>query len=151
MPAVRIVNEAEQNLALSTLTTTTATTITSTVARAATIALTEHTSKFLTQILSDGVKALDTVCTDPVYPTLCGNVCCYKTTVCYNGLCYDPTNVPGSCINQDFGYGTFDKPCSNGYTIYQYPGCTGLNVHYENTGWYSGPGDWTVKSYKCDV
>ncbi|KAF9580221.1 hypothetical protein BGW38_003227 [Lunasporangiospora selenospora] len=64
----------------------------------------------------------------------------------------DAVSLPGRCSNQEFGFGTFQKPCdcSGGYTIYQGPNCGDRSVHFNDGGWTTNPNNWPVKSYKCD-
>lgn len=63
-----------------------------------------------------------------------------------------PALVTSTCLNRDFGYGVFSRPCDclAGYTIYQNPGCGGQSEHL-TSGWMTSSGNWPVKSYECDV
>ncbi|KAG0283580.1 hypothetical protein BGZ97_008483, partial [Linnemannia gamsii] len=63
-----------------------------------------------------------------------------------------PALVVGSCVDYNYGKGTFDKPsdCPMGYTIYSKMRCKGLSEHINDGGWMTGPGNWNVMSYMCD-
>ncbi|KAF9277081.1 hypothetical protein BGZ68_009538 [Mortierella alpina] len=66
----------------------------------------------------------------------------------------DAASVAIRCIDKDFGFGTFKKPCecSGGYTIYDNNGCGGGSVHINSGGWTSVPGQhFSVNSYQCDA
>ncbi|KAG0229547.1 hypothetical protein BGW42_001526 [Actinomortierella wolfii] len=65
----------------------------------------------------------------------------------------DPVTFSGGCVNQNFGYGVFQKPCDcpKGYTIFQNANCGGATVHIKSGGWTTQQGKhWPVKSYRCD-
>lgn len=64
-----------------------------------------------------------------------------------------PALVASMCLNRDFGYGVFSRPCDclAGYTIYENPGCGGQSDHLISGGWTTNLGNWPVKSYECDV
>ncbi|KAG0332120.1 hypothetical protein BG000_010312 [Podila horticola] len=64
----------------------------------------------------------------------------------------DAVSYSSQCVNQNFGYGTFQKPCDcpGGYTIYQNTDCGGNTAHFNEGGWQTGNNNWPVKAYKCD-
>ncbi|KAF9966510.1 hypothetical protein BGZ70_002123 [Mortierella alpina] len=67
--------------------------------------------------------------------------------------CDAPDPNLGGCFNHNYGRGTFNKPsnCPFGYTIYSQSGCGAQSVHFNEGGWTTGPNNWLVQSYRCDV
>ncbi|KAG0046563.1 hypothetical protein BGZ83_008262 [Gryganskiella cystojenkinii] len=64
-----------------------------------------------------------------------------------------PALVASICVNRDFGYGVFSRPCDclAGYTIYENSNCGKQSEHITGGGWTTSLGEWPVKSYECDV
>ncbi|KAF9559478.1 hypothetical protein EC968_006602 [Mortierella alpina] len=66
----------------------------------------------------------------------------------------DAASVAIQCVNKNFGYGTFQRPCAclAGYRVFYNSGCTGQSYHLNrDAGWTSNDQYTLIRSYQCDA